>query len=97
MSSPWNHGKISRNAAEQLLVANGKNGAFLVRQSESVNDAYVLSLWYVEMRFNLTSLHNISYYIFFLFFLNWSIWFNTTPFETFIVQSFKINITFTTV
>ena len=48
MSSPWNHGKISRNEAEQLLVANGKNGAFLVRQSESVIDAHVLSLWYVE-------------------------------------------------
>ena len=49
MSSQWNHGKISRNDAEQLLLANGKNGAFLVRQSESVNDAHVLSLWYVEL------------------------------------------------
>ena len=48
MSSPWNYGKISRNAAEQLLVANGKDGAFLVRQSESVSDAHVLSLWYVD-------------------------------------------------
>lgn len=47
MNYPWNHGKISRQAAEELLMKNATDGAYLVRESESVAGAHVLSLWYV--------------------------------------------------
>ncbi|XP_028400181.1 phosphatidylinositol 3,4,5-trisphosphate 5-phosphatase 2A-like isoform X2 [Dendronephthya gigantea] len=63
MSATWNHGKISRNAAEQLLVANGIDGAFLVRQSESVNDAHVLSLWFDGMVHHFRILKNANKFV----------------------------------
>lgn len=37
---PWFHGKLSRSAAEALLVDNGQ---FLVRQSPNINGQIVLS------------------------------------------------------
>lgn len=49
MNYPWNHGRISRQDAENLLVAKYTDGAFLVRESESVNGAHVLSLWFGNM------------------------------------------------
>jgi phosphatidylinositol-3,4,5-trisphosphate 5-phosphatase 2 len=41
----WYHGVISRVDCEQLLAENAQDGAFLVRSSETVKGAYVLSVW----------------------------------------------------
>eukprot|EP00036_Acanthoecidae_sp_10tr_P010434 CAMPEP_0182922166 /NCGR_PEP_ID=MMETSP0105_2-20130417/4623_1 /TAXON_ID=81532 ORGANISM="Acanthoeca-like sp., Strain 10tr" /NCGR_SAMPLE_ID=MMETSP0105_2 /ASSEMBLY_ACC=CAM_ASM_000205 /LENGTH=604 /DNA_ID=CAMNT_0025059763 /DNA_START=137 /DNA_END=1951 /DNA_ORIENTATION=+ len=41
----WCHGAINRSAAEFLLVKNGTNGAFLVRESQSKPGEYTLSLF----------------------------------------------------
>ena len=41
--APWYHTGISRNRAEEMLVQAEKNGAFIVRSSESITGAYVLS------------------------------------------------------
>ena len=47
MNYPWYHNTISREACERLLVESSTDGAFLVRESESVSDAHILSMWYV--------------------------------------------------
>ncbi|KAI6655435.1 synaptojanin-1 isoform X3 [Oopsacas minuta] len=42
-SPPWYHTGLSRNRAEEMLVQADKNGSFIVRTSESISGAYVLS------------------------------------------------------
>ncbi|XP_030837928.1 phosphatidylinositol 3,4,5-trisphosphate 5-phosphatase 2B isoform X1 [Strongylocentrotus purpuratus] len=41
---PWYHGRISRLETEELLHQSGKDGAFVVRDSENIKGAYVLSV-----------------------------------------------------
>ena len=41
---PWYHQNLSRMDGEQLLVETSQDGAFLVRSSDTVKGAYVLSL-----------------------------------------------------
>ncbi|XP_077867144.1 SH2 domain-containing protein 1A-like [Saccoglossus kowalevskii] len=38
----WYHGQLSRMKAEELLMSSGKDGSFLVRESESMKGAYAL-------------------------------------------------------
>ncbi|XP_028817201.1 phosphatidylinositol 3,4,5-trisphosphate 5-phosphatase 1 isoform X2 [Denticeps clupeoides] len=39
---PWHHGNITRSRAEDLLSKAGKDGSFLLRDSESITGAYAL-------------------------------------------------------
>ncbi|XP_041483163.1 phosphatidylinositol 3,4,5-trisphosphate 5-phosphatase 1-like isoform X3 [Lytechinus variegatus] len=41
---PWYHGRISRLETESLLQKTGKDGSFIVRDSENIKGAYVLSV-----------------------------------------------------
>ncbi|NXU54234.1 SH21B protein, partial [Turnix velox] len=40
------HGKITRRACEELLSKNGKNGSYLIRESESVEGALCLCVFF---------------------------------------------------
>ena len=42
-AAPWYHTELSRNKAEEMLVQADKNGSFIVRTSESIKGAFVLS------------------------------------------------------
>ncbi|XP_020611066.1 phosphatidylinositol 3,4,5-trisphosphate 5-phosphatase 2-like isoform X2 [Orbicella faveolata] len=44
MSFAWHHPSISRLRAEELLLSSGKDGSFIIRDSESVSNAHVLCL-----------------------------------------------------
>ncbi|XP_054043912.1 SH2 domain-containing protein 1B isoform X1 [Rissa tridactyla] len=43
------HGKITRRACEELLVKNGKNGSYLIRESESVEGALCLCVLFENL------------------------------------------------
>jgi tyrosine-protein phosphatase non-receptor type 11 len=40
----WFHGHLSGKEAEKLILEKGKNGSFLVRESQSKPGDYVLSV-----------------------------------------------------
>lgn len=42
-SSQWFHRNIGRMETEKLLVENREDGSFLIRESDTVKGAYVLS------------------------------------------------------
>ncbi|NXW88169.1 SH21B protein, partial [Alopecoenas beccarii] len=42
------HGKISRRACEELLSKNRKNGSYLIRESENVEGALCLCVFFEE-------------------------------------------------
>ncbi|NXE25341.1 SH21B protein, partial [Ardeotis kori] len=43
------HGKITRRACEELLSKNGKNGSYLLRESESVEGALCLCIFFEKL------------------------------------------------
>ncbi|KAM6384931.1 SH2 domain-containing protein 1B isoform 1-T1 [Alca torda] len=43
------HGKITRRACEELLCKNGKNGSYLIRESESVQGALCLCVLFENL------------------------------------------------
>ncbi|XP_059681302.1 SH2 domain-containing protein 1B [Gavia stellata] len=49
MEFPFFHGKITRRTCEQLLSKNGKNGSYLIRESESVEGALCLCVLFEEL------------------------------------------------
>ncbi|NXC72024.1 SH21B protein, partial [Anhinga anhinga] len=43
------HGKITRQACEELLSKNRRNGSYLIRESESVEGALCLCVFFDEL------------------------------------------------
>ncbi|NXQ94251.1 SH21B protein, partial [Sagittarius serpentarius] len=43
------HGKMSRRTCEELLSRNGKNGSYLIRESESVAGALCLCVFFEDL------------------------------------------------
>ncbi|XP_009491758.2 SH2 domain-containing protein 1B [Pelecanus crispus] len=46
MDFPFFHGKITRRTCEELLSRNGKNGSYLIRESESMEGALCLCVFF---------------------------------------------------
>ena len=40
----WFLGRVNRQKAEEVLLAAGGNGSFVIRSSESISGAYALSV-----------------------------------------------------
>lgn len=62
LQEKWFHGRMSegRFMAERLLQEycaemGGKDGTFLVRQSETFQDDYTLSFWYDQVKLYMVS------------------------------------------
>ncbi|NXP09764.1 SH21B protein, partial [Thinocorus orbignyianus] len=43
------HGKITRRTCEELLSKNGKNGSYLIRESESMEGALCLCVFFENL------------------------------------------------
>ncbi|NXJ61554.1 SH21B protein, partial [Rostratula benghalensis] len=43
------HGRITRRTCEELLSKNGKNGSYLIRESESVEGALCLCVFFENL------------------------------------------------
>ncbi|XP_009635726.1 SH2 domain-containing protein 1B [Egretta garzetta] len=48
MEFPFFHGKITKKTCEELLSKNGKNGSYLIRESESVEGALCLCVFFED-------------------------------------------------
>ncbi|XP_074938062.1 SH2 domain-containing protein 1B [Phalacrocorax aristotelis] len=49
MEFPFFHGKITRRTCEELLSKNKRNGSYLIRESESVEGALCLCVFFDEL------------------------------------------------
>ncbi|XP_051494398.1 SH2 domain-containing protein 1B [Apus apus] len=49
MELPFFHGKITRRTCEELLSRNRKNGSYLIRESESVEGALCLCVFFENL------------------------------------------------
>ncbi|PKK30377.1 SH2 domain-containing protein 1B [Columba livia] len=49
MELPFFHGKITRRTCEELLSKNGKNGSYLIRESENVEGALCLCVFFEKL------------------------------------------------
>ncbi|XP_055658722.1 SH2 domain-containing protein 1B isoform X2 [Falco peregrinus] len=49
MEFPFFHGKITKRACEDLLTKNGRNGSYLIRESESVEGALCLCVFFEDL------------------------------------------------